>query len=55
VAGVNITLFLYTNKGGEKMTHCLSWIGLEGEHKFYRKSLEYINLLAYYKAFSDES
>ena len=33
------------------MTHCMSWIGLEGEHKFYSKSLEYIKLLAYEKAF----
>jgi len=30
------------------MTHCLSW-GIN--HKFYRKNLDYLMLLAYDKAF----
>ena len=42
-----------TIKGGEYniMIHCMSWLDIEGEHKFYRKDYNYLKLLAYYKAF----
>ena len=35
--------------GGFKMIHCLSWYN--NKHKFYRKDLDYLMLLAYEKAF----
>ena len=39
-------------EGGKVMlSHCMSWLGIEGEHKFYRKDYNYLKLLAYYKAF----